>query len=87
MRLFLAALLTGVFGFGGDAAQAKDTCTHVWRKGSFKSHKQVEEELRAWLKDAKILRLSLCSSAAEHYFLVTILEAGGKVRVLRMKAR
>jgi hypothetical protein len=71
----------------GSPVPDKQTCTHEWGKGSYKSHKQVEQELRGWLTNAKILRLSLCGSGNDHYFQVTILEAEGKVRVLRVPAR
>jgi hypothetical protein len=69
------------------AALAKDTCTPAWGKGGYKSHKQVEHELSNLLANAKILRFSLCGSGSEHYFQVTILEAIGKVRVIRVPAR
>lgn len=69
------------------SALAKDTCTHTWVKGKYKTFRQVEEELRDKLANAKILRFSLCGSEKEHYFLVTILKAAGKVLVLRLPAR
>jgi hypothetical protein len=73
--------------FRSDFALAKDMCTHAWGKGNYKSYKQVEHELRGLLVNAKILRFSLCGSGNDHYFLVTILEARGKVRVVRVPAR
>jgi hypothetical protein len=87
MKYICTALLICTTVFCGDAVLAKDACTHAWGKGGYKSHKQVEEELRGWLIDGKILRLSLCSSGNDHYFLVTILQAAGKVRVIRVPAR
>ncbi len=86
MRYIRAVLFVGLLVFGGDAV-AKDTCTHAWGKGSFKSYKDVQNELQGWLTNAKILRLSLCGSGTEHYFLATILETAGKVRVIRVPAR
>ena len=62
-------------------------CTHAWGKGSYKTHKEIENELRPWLKDGKILRFSLCTAGNDHYFQVTILELAGKVRVVRVPAR
>ncbi len=67
-------------------ASAKETCTHTWGKGNYKTFKQVQGELQAQLGNAKILRLALCGSANEHYFQVTILEASGKVLVVRIAA-
>jgi hypothetical protein len=87
MRYFWAALLICNVGFCSDPALAKETCTHAWGKGSYKTHKQLENELRNSLENAKILRFSLCGSGNDHYFQVTILEAGGKVRVVRVPAR
>ena len=60
---------------GSGLALAKDSCTHEWRKGSYKTHRQLEDELRPWLADGKIIRFSLCTSGNEHYFQVTILES------------
>ena len=86
MKYLCAALLIGLGVFRSDAALAKETCTYAWGKGSYKSHKEVEHELRAWLTDGKILRFSLCANGSEHYFQVTILETAGKVRVIRVPA-
>lgn len=85
---YICAVLTilGIVSRGGPAF-AKETCVHEWGKDGYKSHKQIEHELHNWLADGKILRFSLCASGNEHYFHVTILEAGGKVRVLRVPAR
>lgn len=68
-------------------ARAKETCTHTWDKGGFKSFKQVQEELQDRIGNGKILRLSLCGNASDHYFQVTILEPSGKVVVIRLAAR
>jgi hypothetical protein len=87
MKYIWAALLICSLVFRSDFAIAKDTCTHAWGKGSYKTHKQVEDELRSFLENAKILRFSLCSSGNDHYFQVTILGASGKVRVVRVPAR
>ncbi len=87
MKYVCAALLICAFVFRSGYALAKETCTHEWGKGSYKTHQQIENELRSWLTDGKILRFSLCVSGNEHYFHVTILEAGGKVRVIRVPAR
>ncbi len=87
MKYVCAAFLIWIGPLGGGFALAKETCTHEWGKGSYKTHKQIENELHAWLLDGKILRFSLCTSGNEHYFQVTILETAGKVRVLRVPAR
>jgi nicotinamidase-related amidase len=87
MKYSWAVLFVGFLVLGGGRAVAKDTCTHAWGKGSFKSYKDIENELSVWLTNAKILRLSLCGSGNDHYFLATILEAAGKVRVIRVPAR
>jgi hypothetical protein len=68
------------------AAWAKDGCTQSWPKGNFKTSREIREELEPQLVDAKILRLSLCSSDSTHYFMVTILESTGKVKVIRVPA-
>jgi hypothetical protein len=87
MKYSCAALLICNLVFRSDLALAKDTCTHAWGKGSYKTHKQVENELQSLLVNAKILRFSLCASGNDHYFQVTILEAAGRVRVVRVPAR
>jgi hypothetical protein len=87
MKYIWAALSICSVVFGSDLALAKETCTHAWGKGSYKSHKQVEHELRGLLENAKILRFSLCGSGNDHYFQVTILGVSGKVRVVRVPAR
>ena len=87
MREIGALILALTIAFGGGSAFAKDVCQPAWGKGNFKSYKQVEAELGSFLINGKILRLSLCSSGNDHYFLVTILELAGKVRVIRVPAR
>jgi hypothetical protein len=87
MRHFCAILLAATVILRGDFAIAKDNCTHAWGKGNFKTYKEVESELGGSLTNAKILRLSLCSAGNDHYFLATILESAGKVRVIRVPAR
>lgn len=87
MKYICTAFLICSIVFRGDLAFSKDTCTHAWGKGGYKSHKEVENELGAWLANGKILRFSLCSSGNGHYFQITILEAAGKVRVIRVPAR
>ncbi len=77
-------LLTGAFGCG--LAHAKDSCTHEWGKDSYKTHKQLEDELRPMLRDGKILKFSLCTSGTGHYFQVTILQSTGKVLVIQLPA-
>ncbi|MGA9764317.1 MAG: hypothetical protein WCD20_18315 [Rhodomicrobium sp.] len=86
MKQLCAAFLLCIGIPGGGFALAKDACTHEWGKGSYKTHKQIENELRAWLVNGKILRFSLCTSGNDHYFQVTILETAGKVRVIRLPA-
>ncbi len=87
MKILCAAVAILGVVFRGDLALAKETCVHAWGKGSYKSHQQIERELHRWLVNGKILTYSLCGSGNEHYFHVTILEGGGKVRVLRVPAR
>jgi hypothetical protein len=87
MKHLCAALLLATVLWHGETACAKEACTHTWDKGEYKTFKQVEEELKERLGNAKILRLSLCGVANDHYFQVTILEASGKVVVLRLAAR
>jgi agmatine/peptidylarginine deiminase len=87
MKYICAAFLVWIGVSGSGFALAKDSCTHEWGKGSYKTHKQIENELRAWLVDGKILRFSLCTSGNDHYFQITILESTGKVRVVRVPAR
>jgi hypothetical protein len=87
MKPICAVLFVSLIIFGGDSARAKDSCSFAWAKGHFKSYKEVERELRGWLTNGKILRLSLCGSGNDHYFLATILEAAGKVHVIRLPAR
>ncbi len=87
MKYICAAFLVWIGAPGSGFALAKDSCTHAWGKGSYKTHKEIESELRPWLKDGKILRFSLCTAGNDHYFQVTILESAGKVRVVRVPAR
>ncbi len=87
MKRFCAAIFLCCLTVPANLAMAKETCAFAWGKGSFKSHKQVESELRELLSHAKILRLSLCRSGDDNYFDVTILEATGRVRTLRVPAR
>jgi hypothetical protein len=87
MKYICAAFLIWMCAPGSGYALAKDFCTHEWRKGSYKTHQQLENELRPWLADGKILRFALCTSGNDHYFQVTILESAGKVRVVRVPAR
>jgi hypothetical protein len=86
MRYFCAALILAMTVFGGDAVFGKETCTHTWGKGDYKTFKQVQDELQGRLGDGKILRFSLCGNANDHYFQVTVLDPSGKVRILRLAA-
>jgi hypothetical protein len=87
MKYLCAALLIWQAVVCGEPALAKDTCTHTWGKGKYKTFKQVQRELKERHSNAKILRFSLCAADDTHYFLVTILEATGKVLVIRVPAR
>jgi hypothetical protein len=87
MKRLCAALLLSFILTRGDLVFAKETCTHTWSKGDYKSFKDVQEELQGRLGEGKIIRLSLCGSANNHYFQVTILEPSGKVLVLKVAAR
>ena len=87
MKHICAAFLIWTCLSSGGVALAKDSCTHEWGKGSYKTHKQIENEIRPWLEHGKILKFSLCTSGNDHYFQVTILEPAGKVWVIRLPAR
>jgi hypothetical protein len=86
MTYLRAAFWIWIAAFGCNPAHAKDSCTHEWRKDAYKTHEQIEHELRPILQDGKILRFSLCTNGTGHYFQVTILESAGKVRVIRLPA-
>lgn len=86
MKYLAAAILLSLAAFCGGDAFAKDGCTHTWGKGKYRSFKQVQREVQERLSGSKILRFSLCSAGEVHYFLVTVLEASGKVLVMRMPA-
>ncbi len=86
MKYFCTALILAMAVCHSGAVSAKETCTHTWGKGDFKTFKQVEDELHGRLGNGKILRFSLCGNANDHYFQVTVLEQSGKVRVLRLAA-
>jgi DnaJ-class molecular chaperone len=87
MKYFCAALILAMAVCGGDAASGKETCTHTWGKGDYKTFKQVQDEIQGRLGNGKILRFSLCGNANDHYFQVTVLDPSGKVRILRLAAR
>ncbi len=87
MKYLCAALILAMAASPGVAASAKETCTHTWGGGNFKTFKQVQEELQVRLGNGKILRFSLCANANDHYFQITVLEPSGKVRVVRLAAR
>ena len=87
MKYFCAALILAMAVSGSDAASGKETCTHTWGKGDYKTFKQVQDELQGRLGNGKILRFSLCGNANDHYFQVTVLDPSGKVRILRLAAR
>ncbi len=86
MKYLYAALFICYPVLDGGTASAKETCTHTWGKGKYKSFKDVQGELHDRLLNGKILRFSLCSTEHEYYFQVTILQASGKVFVLRVPA-
>ncbi len=87
MRHVCAALVAGIAFCASSAVSAKETCTHTWGKGDYKTFKQVQDELQEQLGNGKILRFSLCGNANDHYYQVTVLDPTGKVRVLRLAAR
>ena len=86
MKYFCAALILAMAVCGSDAVSGKETCTHTWGKGDYKTFKQVQDELQGRLGSGKILRFSLCGNANDHYFQVTVLDPSGKVRILRLAA-
>jgi hypothetical protein len=86
MKYFWAVLIIALAFCHSGAVSAKETCTHTWGKGDFKTFKQVQDELQGRLGNGKILRLSLCGNASDHYFQVTVLDPSGKVRTLRLAA-
>jgi len=87
MKYLSAALMLAIAVCRSDAASAKDTCTHTWGKGDYKTFKQVQDELQGRLGNGKILRFSLCGNANDHYFQVTVLDPSGKVRIIHLAAR
>ena len=87
MRYFCAAVILAMAVGGSDTVSGKETCTHTWGKGDYKTFKQVQDELQERLGNGKILRFSLCGNANDHYFQVTVLDPSGKVRILRLAAR
>ena len=84
MRYVCAALILVLATGRIEAAPAKEACSDTWNKGGFKTFRQIQDELHG---QGKILRLSLCGAANEHYFQVTVLGPSGKVRTLRLTAR
>ena len=87
MKYLCAALFLVTAVCCTEPASAKETCTHTWGKGDYKTFKQVQGELQERIGNGKILRFSLCGSANDHYFQVTILEPSGKVIVVHLAAR
>jgi uncharacterized membrane protein YkoI len=87
MKYLSAALILVLVLCRSGAVTAKEACAHTWDKGNYKTFKQVQDELQERLGNSKILRISLCGAANDHYFQVTVLEPSGKVRVLRLAAR
>lgn len=84
MRYLCAALILALATGRIEAVLAKETCSGTWNRGGFKTFRQIQDELHG---QGKILKLSLCGSANEHYFEVTVLDPSGKVRTLRLAAR
>ena len=84
MRYLCAALILALTIGLIETASAKESCTDTWNRGSFKTFRQIQDELHG---QGKIIRLSLCAAANEHYFEVTVLDPSGKVHVHRLSAR
>lgn len=84
MRHICRALILALALGRVETAQAKETCSATWNRGDYKSFRQVQDELQG---RGKILRISLCGAASDHYFQVTVLDPSGKVRILRLAAR
>ncbi len=87
MKYLSAALILAMAASPAVAITAKETCTHTWARGNFKTFKQVQDELQEVVGNGKILRFSLCGDANDRYFQVTVLDPSGKVRVVRLAAR
>jgi hypothetical protein len=87
MKQLLASFFLVFAVCGSSLASAKDSCTHTWGKGDYKSFKDVQRELQGRLEGGKIIKLSLCGATSNRYFQVTILESSGKVLVLKVAAR
>ena len=87
MKYLRAALFLFFAVCLGTPVSAKETCTHTWAKGNFKTFKQVQDELQERVGNGKILRFSLCGNTNDRYFQVTILEPSGKVLVVHLAAR
>ena len=87
MKSLRAALFLFSAACLGAQVSAKETCTHTWAKGNYKTFKQVQDELQERVGNGKILRFSLCGNTNDHYFQVTILEPSGKVLVVHLAAQ
>ncbi|WP_127076929.1 hypothetical protein [Rhodomicrobium lacus] len=88
MKYMLAALVISTAAGGHLSASASEaTCSASWTRGNYKTYQQIQDELKDRLRNAKILKLSLCASASEPYFQATILNESGKVVIVKLAAR
>ncbi|MBT3070202.1 hypothetical protein KKP04_04880 [Rhodomicrobium sp. Az07] len=88
MKYMLAALVISIAAGGSSSVSASEAaCSASWSRGNYKTYQQIQDELRDRLRNAKILKLSLCSGASEPYFQATILNESGKVVIVRLAAR
>jgi len=88
MRFFVVALaITTAVGGSVSVSASEAVCSATWTKGSYKTYQQIQDELKDRLRNAKILKLSLCGTAAEPYFQATILNESGKVVIVKLAAR
>lgn len=83
----LIASLILIAGLLPGPVHAAKGCNTTWTKGSFKSFRQIESEVRAAHGDVKILRVLLCGEGANAYFQVVVLNRSGTVQNLRIAAK
>ncbi|MBJ7533933.1 hypothetical protein JDN40_07440 [Rhodomicrobium vannielii ATCC 17100] len=88
MNYMLAALMLSIAAGGSPSVSASEAaCSASWTRGTYKTYQQIQDELRDRLRNAKILKLSLCATASEPYFQATILNESGKVVIVKLAAR
>jgi hypothetical protein len=87
MKLLHATILSCCLLLNWEPCQAKETCTHTWGKGPYKTYGQIQSEVRNKFGNVKILRLALCGGTGQHYFRVVVLQTPGTVKSVQIPAR